>query len=195
MKKIILILFAFLFFTQTSEAQWYVQQSGTTNPLYDIEFINRSTGWSCGDGGYIIKTTNGGENWIQQGAGVTFEPLFGIQAVDSNVVYAVGFFRTVVKTTNGGENWIKVESGMQGDGRYTCVFFMNSNTGCIGNFGPGYGVRRTTDGGQTINTIPFGFCLATIKLLSYLNSITVAGTRPNFGLLLKISFISPPSLI
>ena len=72
MKKIILILFAFLFFTQTSEAQWYVQQSGTTNPLYDIEFINRSTGWSCGDGGYIIKTTNGGENWIQQGEGGNF---------------------------------------------------------------------------------------------------------------------------
>ena len=49
MRNIILILFTFLFFTQTSEAQWYVQQSGTTNPLYDIEFINRSTGWSCGE--------------------------------------------------------------------------------------------------------------------------------------------------
>jgi photosystem II stability/assembly factor-like uncharacterized protein len=175
MKKIILILFAFLFFTQTSEAQWYVQQSGTTNPLYDIEFINRSTGWSCGDGGYIIKTTNGGENWIQQGAGVTFEPLFGIQAVDSNVVYAVGFFRTVVKTTNGGENWIKVESGMQGDGRYTCVFFMNSNTGCIGNFGPGYGVRRTTDGGQTINTIPFGGYPEDLYFKDDLNGVGVGG--------------------
>ena len=175
MKKIILILFAFLFFTQTSEAQWYVQQSGTTNPLYDIEFINRSTGWSCGDGGYIIKTTNGGENWIQQGAGVTFEPLFGIHAVDSNVVYAVGFFRTVVKTTNGGENWIKVESGMQGDGRYTCVFFMNANTGCIGNFGPGYGVRRTTDGGQTINTIPFGGYPEDLYFKDDLNGVGVGG--------------------
>ncbi len=175
MKKIIFMLFIIIFSSQIAEAQWYVQQSGTTSALYDIEFINKSTGWCCGNGGYIIKTTNGGENWIQQGAGVTFEPLFGIHAVDSNIVYAVGFFRTVVKTTNGGENWIKVESGMLGDGRYTCVFFMNANTGCIGNFGPGYGVRRTTDGGQIINTIPFGGYPEDMYFKDDLNGVGVGG--------------------
>lgn len=110
-----------------SNAQWFTQQSGTTGALYDIRFINKNTGWCCGDGGYIIKTINGGKNWIRQGFGVTFEPLFGIHPVDSNVAYAVGFYRTIVKTTDGGSNWIKIESGMKGDGRYTCVFFINQN--------------------------------------------------------------------
>jgi len=156
MKKIILILFLYSLNFSLTEAQWYTQQSGTTNPLYDIEFINDQTGWSCGEDGYIIKTTNGGVNWIRQGFGITFEPLFGIHPVDSNVVYAAGFYRTLVKTTNGGTDWTKVESGMQGDGNYTCVFFINENSGWMGNFdSPDYGVRRTTDGGQIVLSSPY----------------------------------------
>ena len=93
MKKVILILLIIQCSLLIAQAQWFTQQSGTTSALYDIEFINEKTGWCCGDGGYIIKTTNGGENWIRQGFGVTFEPLFGIHPVDSNVVYAVGFSR------------------------------------------------------------------------------------------------------
>ncbi|HAY33580.1 MAG TPA: YCF48-related protein [Ignavibacteria bacterium] len=176
MKKIFLILFLFLISFLDSEAQWFTQQSGTTNPLYDIEFINDKTGWSCGDGGYIIKTTNGGENWIQQGFGVTFEPLFGIHPVDSNVVYSVGFYRTIVKTTNGGTTWIKIQSGMQGDGNYTCVYFINYNTGWIGNFdSPEHGVRRTTDGGQTITSVPFSGYPEDMYFKDSLNGVGVGG--------------------
>ena len=175
MKKLILILLIVHCSFLIAKAQWFTQQSGTTSALYDIEFINGKTGWCCGDGGYIIKTTNGGENWIRQGFGITFEPLFGIHPVDSNVVYAVGFFRTVVKTTDGGENWIKVESGMTGDGRYTCVFFIDSNTGWIGNFGPGYGVRMTTNGGQNITSIPFNGFPEDLFFKDSLNGIGVGG--------------------
>jgi len=151
MKKIIIVLLIFQFTLITAEAQWFTQQSGTTNALYDIKFINKNTGWCCGDGGYIIKTTNGGVNWIRQGFGVTFEPLFGIHPVDSNIVYAVGFYRTLIKTTNGGTSWFSRDSGTIGDGTYISVFFINENTGWIGNFGsPDYGVKKTTDGGLTL---------------------------------------------
>ncbi|MBV6479905.1 MAG: Ycf48-like protein [Ignavibacteria bacterium] len=171
--NIILVLYFILLFVQTSKAQWFTQQSGTTAALYDIEFINDKTGWCSGSGGYIIKTTNGGLNWIRQGEGVTFEPLFGIHPVDSNTVYAVGFFRTVVKTTNGGGLWIKIESGTQGDGRYTCVYFVNQNTGYIGNFGPGYGVRKTTDGGKTIFPLSFSGIPQDLYFKDSLNGIGV----------------------
>jgi photosystem II stability/assembly factor-like uncharacterized protein len=157
MIKLILILFFSHSTLQFASAQWFTQQSGTTNPLYDIEFINKNTGWCCGDGGYIIKTTNGGVNWIQQSNGVPGEPLFGIHPVDSNIVYAVGFYRTLIKTTNGGSSWFSQDSGTIGDGTYTCVFFINENTGWIGNFeSPDYGVKKTTDGGKTLTTIGFG---------------------------------------
>jgi photosystem II stability/assembly factor-like uncharacterized protein len=173
MKNIILILFTFLFFTQTSEAQWYIQQSGTTDPLYDIEFANKNTGWACGDGGYIIKTTNGGDNWIRQANGVTSEPLFGISVVDSNTVYAAGFYRTLLKTTDGGDNWILKESGMAGDGRYTCVFFIDQNKGWIGNFGPGYGIMKTSDGGNTIQSVPFNGIPQDLYFKDSLNGVGV----------------------
>jgi len=157
MIKLILILFISHSTLQFASAQWFTQQSGTTNPLYDIEFINKNNGWCCGDGGYIIKTTNGGVNWIQQSNGVPGEPLFGIHPVDSNIVYAVGFYRTLIKTTNGGSSWFSQDSGTIGDGTYTCVFFINENTGWIGNFAsPDYGVKKTTDGGNTLNTYSTG---------------------------------------
>ncbi len=154
MKNILTALI--LSFCTEAGGQWFTQQSGTTSPLYDIEFINDKTGWCCGEGGYIIKTTNGGINWIRQGQGVTSRPLYGIHPVDSNIVYAAGLFRDIVKTTNGGADWILIQSGALGDGNYTCTFFINENTGWFGNFdSPEYGVRKTTDGGQTILSSPY----------------------------------------
>jgi photosystem II stability/assembly factor-like uncharacterized protein len=155
-KKLLLLIFFLLvnctLITGNSTAQWFTQHSGTTNPLYDIEFINKNTGWACGDGGYIIKTTNGGVNWIQQSNGVIGRPLFGIHPVDSNIVYAVGFFNTFIKSTNGGESWFNLDSGGVGSGSYMCVFFINENTGWISNFeSGGYGIKKTTDGGVTLH--------------------------------------------
>lgn len=176
MKKIILILIIIHCSLLIANAQWFTQQSGTTNPLYDIEFINKNTGWCCGDGGYIIKTTNGGVNWIQQSNGVPGEPLFGIHPVDLNIVYAVGFYRTLIKTTNGGSSWFSQDSGTIGDGTYTCVFFINENTGWIGNFESGiYGVKKTTDGGNTLTVNSFNGFPNDLFFKDSLNGIGVNG--------------------
>ncbi|MGB3019444.1 MAG: T9SS type A sorting domain-containing protein [Ignavibacteria bacterium] len=174
MKNILTALI--LFFCTEADAQWFTQQSGTTSPLYDIEFINDKTGWCCGEEGYIIKTTNGGINWIRQGQGVTSRPLYGIHPVDSNTVFAAGLFRDIVKTTNGGADWILIQSGGLGDGTYTCTFFINENTGWFGNFdGLEYGVRKTTDGGQTIFTSPFLGHPEDLYFKDSLNGIGVSG--------------------
>lgn len=149
MEKIILFLLLYLFTIQNSEAQWYTQQSGTTNALYDIEFINKNTGWSCGDG-IILKTTNGGINWANNLNDAPFKPYSAIFPVDSNVIYAVGFFRTFIKSTNGGENWSIIENGNPSEGDYYSLYFINQNTGWAGvNFGSGIvGIKKTTDGGN-----------------------------------------------
>ncbi|MBE2257130.1 MAG: hypothetical protein IAE65_13135 [Ignavibacteria bacterium] len=65
MKTKILILF-FIFIFKSVYSQWQQQQTGITSALYDIEFVNGKTDWSCGEGGRILKTTNGGINWINQ---------------------------------------------------------------------------------------------------------------------------------
>lgn len=155
MKKAYLIFFLIQILILPVEAQWYTQHSGTTAALYDMEFINRNTGWICGTGGTIIKTTNGGTNWIQQITNVPSKPLFGIHPVNENVVYAVGWFSTILKTTNGGDNWVAIENGGPPVyGNYFSVFFYNELTGWIGeNNTMGQGdVKKTTDGGKTFNS-------------------------------------------
>src|SRR3990172_4655700 len=70
-------------------SQWILQNSGTTNHLYDVYFINTQTGWACGNNGTIVKTTNGGNNWFGQTSGITF-PLRSIHFVNANIGYCVG---------------------------------------------------------------------------------------------------------
>ena len=65
MKKIIIVVFAAVI-TLTAlnaNAQWIQQTTGTTADLYGISFLNEKTGFVCGSG-VILKTTNGGANWI-----------------------------------------------------------------------------------------------------------------------------------
>ncbi len=174
---ILLIIFNFSFLINNCFSQWFIQQSGTTNALYDIEFINENTGWCCGDGGYIIKTTNGGTNWIQQTNGVPGNRLYGIHPVDSNIVYAVGFGRVFIKTTNGGANWFSLDTGSVGPtGSYRCVFFINKNTGWISNWkSPYYGVKKTTDGGITLTLSSFLGIPKDLYFKDSLNGIGVSG--------------------
>ena len=132
-------------------AQWVQQTSGVTTSLLDIDFINENTGWACGDGGVVVKTTNGGLNWVQQNTGV-FKRLEGIEAVDENILYSVGWFQTIIKSTNGGNNWTIIRDGPTGTGAtfFKC-FFLNVNTGWLLRSGGGY-VLRTSNGGNSFDS-------------------------------------------
>ncbi|HRJ99361.1 MAG TPA: YCF48-related protein [Ignavibacteria bacterium] len=151
MKKIILILFLYTLTFSISEAQWILQNSFTNNNLYDVEFYNRNTGWAVGDGGTILKTTNGGTNWNHVPNPAVGKPLSSIHIVDSNVCYVVGWFETIIKTTDGGISWIVIRNNGWGFGSsYNAVFFIDENTGWIA--GTGQKVLRTTNGGDSITT-------------------------------------------
>ena len=151
MKKIILILFLYLLSFLNSEAQWILQSSFTNNNLYDVEFYNRNTGWAVGDGGTILKTTNGGTNWNIVPSPAVGKPLSSIHIVDSNVCYVVGWFETIIKTTDGGDSWIVIRNNSWGFGSsYDAVFFIDENTGWIA--GSGQKILRTTNGGDSITT-------------------------------------------
>jgi len=150
-KKIILIFTIILLLNQGAEAQWILQSSFTNNNLYDIEFYNRNTGWAVGDGGTILKTTNGGTNWNNVPNPAVGKPLSSIHIVDSNVCYVVGWFETIIKTTDGGTSWIVIRNNGWGFGSsYDAVFFIDENTGWIA--GTGQKILRTTNGCDSIIT-------------------------------------------
>ena len=152
MKKLLYMVFAISLLHNVAWAQWVQQNSGVTTSLLDIDFINENTGWACGDGGVVVKTTNGGVNWVQQNTGL-FKRLEGIDAVDANTIYSVGWFQTIIKSTNGGSNWQIIRDGPTGVGStfFKC-FFINLNTGWLLRSGGGY-VLKTTNGGISFDSV------------------------------------------
>lgn len=142
-------------FITVINAQWYRQVlPAVPSPFYSVHFEDDLTGWAAGNKGIILKTTDGGKQWIKQtDSSKTF--LSQIFFVDKLNGWAVGAesgtgYSVVLKTTNGGENWIKLPLTT---GPLLSVFFINSNTGWIVGGPVDRGamgiVQKTTNGGQS----------------------------------------------
>ena len=72
MKTLFRILFFFFLVTQICLAQWFWQNPlPQGNHLASVKFISSTVGWAVGSGGTILRTTDGGINWMQQSSGKT----------------------------------------------------------------------------------------------------------------------------
>jgi len=151
MKKIVIILLFYHFFSTTVNSQWVQQVSGTTDQLLRVKFINRYTGWTCGYNGRMLKTTNGGVNWVIQNTGISGNTLNSLNVIDSNILYSVGLERTIIKTTNGGNNWIILNDGQFGSSSYWGSFLINENTGWICS--NSQKILKTTNGGISFDSV------------------------------------------
>lgn len=139
-----------LLFSMNGYPQWMLQTSNTTAHFSTIKFLNSLTGWASGTNGTIVKTTNGGVNWIVQMSGLTNKELRGLFIVDSNIVYASGYYDTFLKTTNGGLNWLILRNGsIPNNISFTSMYFLNANTGWF--CGSNWQVFKTSDGGLTFD--------------------------------------------
>jgi photosystem II stability/assembly factor-like uncharacterized protein len=85
-------------------AGWFLQTSNITTTLHSLYFLNSNTGWVAGELGTILKTTNGGINWIPKPCG-TSVTLRSISFINSNTGWICGDNGTAKKTTDGGETW------------------------------------------------------------------------------------------
>lgn len=126
--------------------QWTDQNSGITNDLNDVFFLNSNNGWAVGRQGKIVMTSTGGTaTWLAQNSGTTND-LNKVFMVNTNVGYAVGDNGTVIKYN--GSTWsalnISYSQDMHG------VYFLDANTGWVsGDWGR---IMMTTDGGSTWTT-------------------------------------------
>ncbi|MCU0373440.1 MAG: YCF48-related protein [Ignavibacteria bacterium] len=170
MKKVIyILLFMVLCSPVIINGQWISQHPNAGYSFHHVAFVNRWTGWVCGDG-VIKKTTNGGENWIEQTHQAAGKYLYCIFPVDSNIVYCVGYWQTILKTTNGGENWWITGSGFtilktfDGGNSFDSIStspifasflydirFKDAMTGIM--CGVGGQVKRTTNGGYNWHNV------------------------------------------
>lgn len=85
---------------------WTAQTSGASDFLWGVEFIDDNTGWVVGGGRTILKTTDGGQNWVAQDVPIlAADYLFDVCFLDSAEGWVVGYLGTALHTTDGGANW------------------------------------------------------------------------------------------
>ena len=168
MKTFLQTLFFFLMVTQICFGQWYQQNSGTTNSLNSLFFIDSNTGWVVGGdynyGSIILKTADGGNNWTTQSSGSKYY-LRSVYFTDSNKGWAVGgdlqdSVGTILTSTDGGNSWI-FQNIQTTRGLYS-VYFTDSNTGWVvgKNYDYNGTILKTTDGGNSWTlqyTVIWGF--------------------------------------
>jgi photosystem II stability/assembly factor-like uncharacterized protein len=93
--KTLATLILFFFFSTLIFPQWVQQNSGTTETLHNLYFLNENLGWVCGFEGTILKTTDGGINWTSHNLG-TLDDVHAIYFKDSQIGWAdifTNFFR------------------------------------------------------------------------------------------------------
>lgn len=117
--------------------------SGVTNFLFDVHFVNVSTGYVALNNGSYLKTTNSGVSWNEFSSG---SPKFitSFFFINEDKGFAVGESGRVFKTTNAGLNWL-ISSPREQTLRN--VYFIDSQNGyAVGDFST---VIKTTNGGES----------------------------------------------
>lgn len=115
----------------------------------DVFFVDANTGWAGGTSEHpILKSTDGGINWVEQTSGDTNG--FGSVACTSSTncfAGAGGSGYSFLKTTNGGTTWSKHRGWNTLTGTLSAVYFVDDNTGWVGN--QAGGLWKTTDRGES----------------------------------------------
>lgn len=180
MRQIVQIVF-FCFISLVARAQWTQLNSGTTNGLTSVFFLNNDTGFVVGFSGTILKTVDGGLTWLPQNSG-TNAYLSQVVFLDDNNGIIVGDSGIVLKTINAGVAWQRKNSTT--NNFLTSIDFSSLTSGiAVGLNGT---IIKTNDMGSTWITLPpvpaFGntnYILNSIKFSS--NNIGYAVGGPYFS--------------
>lgn len=107
--------------------------------LYDVKFINETTGFISGYT-IMLKTINAGVNWDTCYTNTEYSWFLELFFVNNNTGY-MAEDDGVYKTTDCGLTWYQIEN----TGRHWTIFFVNENTGYTGGK---YGsLMKTSDAG------------------------------------------------
>jgi photosystem II stability/assembly factor-like uncharacterized protein len=143
--------------TTNGGSNWSLINTGSGTKLYQILFVNSTTGFT-GTLTNTIRTSDGGTTWnISINGGGTI-----MSFVDQNTGYALkygSFYDTVSKTTNSGLNWTFVSQlGAPGLFIWTKIWFINLTTGYAGGsistiHAAGSYIYKTTDSGNNWTSV------------------------------------------
>ena len=114
---------------------YYVNVPLNTWEIYSVHFPSQQIGYCTSyknaavDESEILKTTDGGENWLSIYTTSLSSLFHSVYCTDDHTCYAVGANGNIVKTTDGGITWSTQNSGTTQT--LNKVFFTDANTGYI----------------------------------------------------------------
>jgi photosystem II stability/assembly factor-like uncharacterized protein len=160
-----------LFFSSNLYSQhgWIWQNPiPSSNITYKIKYLNNSIAYGVGEFGTVIKTVNGGNNWILLN-NFTSVRLKNLYIFDSLKIFVVGESGAIYKTTNGGNNWTQINLGIS-NYLNEILFLDNQNGYIVGNC-----ILKTTNGGDNWS-IQTGYYF--LNSINFINSNTgfIAGS-------------------
>jgi photosystem II stability/assembly factor-like uncharacterized protein len=157
------------------QGRWESIPSPTNHFLRSVHFTDSLYGWSVGDSGTIIHTTNSGMDWSFQDS-KTENKIVDVFFLNRNLGWAlswnitsVPFGTVILKTTDGGENW-NGEPYRDENLFMQTILYLDSLNGWMG--GKPHAFVRTSNGGINweqveIDTAVFAFFpVASIKFFN-----------------------------
>ena len=107
--------------------------------MYSVFFTDSNNGWAVGRSGTILKTTNGGNEWLNLTT-VNFHHFYSVHFINNSIGWIAG--NRIIKTTDGGETWfIQYPTG-----DIESIHFVDENHGWA--VGDGGTILKTTNGGE-----------------------------------------------
>ena len=170
--------------------EWKIQNSNTTNRMADVFFINRNIGWAVSWNVYnfpfgtvLLKTTDGGQNWV--GEPYRDDNIFMrcILFLDSLNGWMGGTPHALVRTTDGGTIWNQadIDSTVLAFFPVHNIKFYNDLFGyaCGGAFEIAGVIWKTTNGGDQWFAIEPAFAapdpIQQIHIFDEFNAMGVGG--------------------
>jgi photosystem II stability/assembly factor-like uncharacterized protein len=95
----------------------YDLEAGSTKPYLDVWFKDDQNGFVIGAYGQIIKTSDGGENWVNISSKLDNPDGFHLNAISETqpgTLFIVGEAGIILRSTDSGDSWERVESPYDG---------------------------------------------------------------------------------
>jgi photosystem II stability/assembly factor-like uncharacterized protein len=141
-----------------------MQSTPTLSSLRAVVFADASAGLAAGDGGTLLRTTDGGSSWAVVGSPVSSALRSVAFASDRLRAWAVGDGGVVLRSSDGGASWTRISAPTQATLR--AVRFADD---ALHGIAVGDVAIGTSDGGATWTALT--------QPPAALNGLSISGTR------------------
>jgi photosystem II stability/assembly factor-like uncharacterized protein len=120
-----------------AQAQWEMENSGTTADLRGIDNVGGGVAWASGTNGTVLRTEDGGYMWqaCSIPPGAEHLDFRGIQAFDANTAIVMssgkGDLSRLYKTTDGCRKWKLILRNPDTEGFWDALYFDQSQRGWL----------------------------------------------------------------